>query len=252
MIKALIDMDLIAYPVAAACNDTTLNIALWRAESAMEDLINVVQGDYLGWLTGGSNFRYKVDPEYKAHRKDVPKPVHLKDIREYLIKDWKAIVTDGYEADDAIGIASVKYPTAVICSLDKDLLQLPGKHYNWRNNTFTDMSIFQSIRHLFYLMLVGDRADNIRGVDGIGPVRANRILDTCETIQELQDIVQDLYSDDDRFFKNLRLITILTSEEEWELVKQKYVNTQQEIKGESVTETSAGQDTPEVSGIDGR
>lgn len=249
-ITALVDMDLISYPLAAAMDDQPLDIVLWRAESIMEELVSKFKGDYLGFLTGKGNFRYLVDPNYKANRKDVPRPRHLQDIRDYLVNTWKAEVVDGYEADDAIGIYNSIYPDAAICSLDKDLDQLPGTHYNWKKNSIYTVSLFESLRHIFYQMLVGDTSDNIFGVRGIGPVRANKLLNNCSTIKEMQDLTEELYDNRERFEKNLRLITILTSLEEWEIVKIKYVNKQCEIEGEKSPEISEGQDPSEVPRID--
>src|SRR3990167_11351680 len=63
--------------------------------------------DYIGYLTGDGNFREKVATiqPYKGNRDKDAKPFWYKEIRKYLIDRYKAVVVDGMEADDAIGIA---------------------------------------------------------------------------------------------------------------------------------------------------
>jgi 5'-3' exonuclease len=84
-----------------------------------------------------SNFRYDIYPEYKANRKDMQRPKWLQVVREHLVTDWKATVTDGIEADDAMGIAQCTEHDgdSMICSIDKDMLMIPGHHYNFVNRS---------------------------------------------------------------------------------------------------------------------
>lgn len=64
--------------------------------------------DYTAYLTGSNNFRCELYPEYKANRKNKSRPVFLERAREYMVTVWGAQVTDGIEADDAIGILAGK------------------------------------------------------------------------------------------------------------------------------------------------
>src|ERR1700693_4301387 len=138
---AVIDGDLIAYRAAASCKeDDSQDIACIRAERTIRDILEQTSSpDYWLYLSGLSNFRYDLYPEYKANRKDIKRPQWLQTVREFLVIEWQADVTDGYEADDAIGIKSKELEllpiNPVICSLDKDLLQIAGVHYNWVKET---------------------------------------------------------------------------------------------------------------------
>src|SRR5690606_10163236 len=55
-------------------------------------------------LSGKTNFRTEVDPNYKISRKDKPKPRFYKDLREYAVQELGAHVTIDREADDELGI----------------------------------------------------------------------------------------------------------------------------------------------------
>lgn len=55
----------------------------------------------------------------------------------------------------------------VICvSNDKDLLQLPGWHYNFVNKTMTLVSPLDGLRTFYKQLILGDKTDNIPGFDG--------------------------------------------------------------------------------------
>lgn len=128
-----------------------------------------------------------VYPEYKANRKDVPKPRHLEPLREYLVLEWEAELVDGFEADDAIGIASQspESPECIVCSIDKDLLQLPGRHFNFVKRQILEVNSIDANRHFYKQLLIGDATDNIKGCPGIGPVNAERILKGLTSVEEL-------------------------------------------------------------------
>jgi 5'-3' exonuclease len=93
-----------------------------------------------------------------------------------LLTRWGARISYGQEADDSLGIAQSWMTDTIICSIDKDLLQIPGKHYNFVKKEFLDVSRIEGLQHFFKQILIGDTADNIGGCKGIGPVKAERLL----------------------------------------------------------------------------
>ena len=125
--------------------------------------------DYVIFLTGKNNFRDKratILP-YKGNRDGAHKPHWYKEIREYLSVQHAAITVDGYEADDAQSIMQLNPPDdwdTVICGVDKDLLQVEGKHYNWKKKEKITVSQWQGEYNLAFQMLQGDTADNIAGI----------------------------------------------------------------------------------------
>jgi 5''-3'' exonuclease (including N-terminal domain of PolI) len=64
---------------------------------------------------------------------------------------------------------------SALWSLDKDLKQIPGLH--WVDDDWELVTHEEADRFFLYQVLVGDPADGYGGCSGIGPVRANRILD---------------------------------------------------------------------------
>jgi len=123
--QALIDMDIVCFRCAASAEEDPFGIAQWRATDLFDQIIEKTNSDsYKAYLTGATNFRKKIYPEYKANR-TAPKPKHLDDLRRWAVEQLNAeVATDGLEADDLLGINQTE--DTIICSLDKDLLQIPG------------------------------------------------------------------------------------------------------------------------------
>lgn len=204
---ALIDSDLVAFRCAASAESEPEEIAILRVDKLMRDILQATEAEsYLSFLTGPGNFRKQINPEYKANRKDKPLPIHLQSCRSFLIETWNTQVTEGYEADDALGMYQYKGRFAeddtVICSLDKDLKMIPGYHYNWVKGEFDTVTTLDGIRHFWKQMLIGDKADNINGVAKIGPVKAGKLLDHVTDPKEMFWIVSDLYDSSERFWIN--------------------------------------------------
>ena len=214
--KALIDADIVAYRVACTLEeDDAEDFVFARAEDLVDQiLVNTEATEYRLFLTGKDNFRYTLYPEYKANRRDKEKPFWLESIRQYLKANFNAEVIDGQEADDALGIAQTD--DTIICSIDKDLLMIPGKHYNFVKDEFVTIEKDQAMRNFYMQCLTGDRSDNIKGIDGIGPKKAEKILVGCITEQELFDAVREAYSNDEEFIMNGRVLWIRRQEnEDW-------------------------------------
>jgi 5'-3' exonuclease len=92
---------------------------------------------------------------------------------------------------------------------------IPGNHYNWVNDEFTTTTPLDGLRCLYRQMLIGDRADNIFGVDGIGKVKAARIIDVLDDEQDMIETVFSLYKEDvERFIMNAQCLWILQREGE--------------------------------------
>lgn len=132
-------------------------------------------------LSSSPNFRYNVLPTYKHNRKDVAKPLHLQDLREYLFSNYSCKVKPTLEGDDVMGILMTKYPGKYLCSsIDKDMKQIPGKHYNWKNEEFFEVTEELGDWWFYRQVLTGDPGDGYCGCPGIGPKKAERLLTTTE------------------------------------------------------------------------
>ena len=211
-----IDGDLIAFRCSASVGlEGEEEIAILRTDKLMRDLLyNTESTSYNCYLSGRNNFRKKVNPEYKANRKDKEPPRWLQSCREYLIKEWNAVVSEGCEADDLLGIN--QHNTDSVCiSLDKDLLMITGWHFRWLDNEKIFVTPDQGLKAFYKQMLIGDKSDNIFGVRGIGPVKAAGIIDTLDTEEEMISTVFKLYEEDaERFWMNAQCLWIMQREKE--------------------------------------
>lgn len=206
--RVLIDGDIVAYRCAATVKeDEDKEIAFYRMDVLLQQIFDATEADeYELWLSGGNNFRKLIYPEYKANRKDMVPPVYLQDCREYLVSVWKAKLSDGVEADDMLGLGQTD--DSVIATIDKDLRMVPGKHYNFVKFILDEVTEGDAIRHFYKQLLIGDKADNITGVVGIGPVKAGKAIDYLNSEQEMLDTVLCLYDDYKRFLINAECLWI--------------------------------------------
>ena len=158
--------------------------------------------EIIPFLTGTNNFRVDVATiqPYKGNRK-AARPLHYQALRDYFIDKCGAIVTDGHEADDALGMC--QRPDTVICSTDKDLNMIPGLHYNWTHDKLYSVSGIEGLRNFYIQLLTGDTTDNIRGIEGVGPVKAAKAL-------------QGLVSEEDMYWKCLEMYEDSTYERPYE------------------------------------
>lgn len=136
-------------------------------------------------LSGPGNFREKLATlkPYKGNRDPEHKPYWYAQIREYLTERWGATVVTGREADDEVSILAWQHIREndddgyVICTIDKDLDQVPGMHYDYKKHVHYDVS-FEDAKRWFYVQtLAGDPTDNIGGAYKIGMTKAEKIVD---------------------------------------------------------------------------
>lgn len=105
-------------------------------------------------------------------------PTYGKDIEQYLVAHWGAEYTHGMEADDALGIkqTSMKEGETCIVSIDKDLLMIPGAHYNFVTKEYIEIGEQEAADNFYKQLLTGDTVDNVPGLSGVGPAKAASIL----------------------------------------------------------------------------
>lgn len=136
------------------------------------------------FLTGTGNFREKLATvlPYKGNRDKSHRPAHYAAIREYLLTNKGAVMVNGREADDEISIQAHALKKArrryIVATIDKDLDQIPGKHYNYAEHVEYDVSALEAEKWLWRQVLSGDPTDNIPGCWRVGKERAAEIVDT--------------------------------------------------------------------------
>lgn len=197
MTIALIDGDIVNYRVGFTTEDVDFPIAKFRVDEMLDNILLTTNAkEFRIYLTAESDktaFRKSVYPEYKANRK-AEKPRWYREIREYLNEEWGAETVQYIEADDALGMAQT--PQSIICSIDKDLLQIQGRHYNFVKQEFSSVNELDGWRHFYSQLITGDTSDNLKGLPGRGPAFAKKKLGNLSLEQDLFDAVRELYHAD--------------------------------------------------------
>ena len=149
----------------------------------------------------GKTFRNDMYAEYKAHRPPMPdelrsqiEPIHA------IIKAMglPMLVVEGVEADDVIGTlatqACAQQIRTLISTGDKDLAQLVTENVTLLNTMTNELLDPSGVTAKFglpperiveYLALMGDAADNIPGVPGVGPKTALKWLQEFRSLEAL-------------------------------------------------------------------
>ena len=206
----LIDGDIIGYRIGFSTEEESEKIVISRVATFVETMLweDLDAETYQGYLTGSGNFRNEIaiTAPYKGNR-SAPKPKHLQLIRDYLVSAWDFKVSEGQEADDSIAIAHVENEyKSIIASIDKDFLQLRGNHWNFVKKEMTVVSEEEALKNFYRQVLTGDRVDNIIGLKGIGPVKADKILRECESAAEMYSACVQAYGSTERVIENCRLL----------------------------------------------
>lgn len=184
-------------------------------------------------------FRHEMYDEYKANREKAPEDLHAQVpyIEEILqAMGIKVLQEDGIEADDLIATlartCSETERNCYIVSGDKDLLQLVDERVSmlrpdkgqYRNigpaEVLTEYGI-NADQIIDYLALIGDSADNIPGVKGIGPKTAVKLLQKYATLDGIYEHLDEcspgeqkkLEEGRDMAYLSRQLIVLHSSEE---------------------------------------
>jgi len=223
--KLLIDCDYIVYKCCAATETeidfgedlivVTSNFS--DAYKNVERELNRIKDEFgsfdemILFFTSPNNFRKKILPEYKGHRQR-KKPCGFKRVINNLKLHYKVIIKDTLEADDTMGIYATKYPGNLLVSPDKDMRQIPGDLYDFKERvTITPEE--GAKWHLIQTM-AGDNTDGYSGVPGIGIKKAEKIFE--EKGYSWQTVVETFKEKDmteTDALVNAQLARILTTED---------------------------------------
>ena len=141
----------------------------------------------------GKNFRHEMFPDYKATRP--PMPDDLRPQAEALpdlvrLMGWPVLVIPQVEADDVIGTLAAMAGEAgwnvVVSTGDKDMAQLVNERVTLVNTMSGETLDIEGVKEKFgvrpdqirdYLALMGDKVDNVPGVEKCGPKTAVKWLE---------------------------------------------------------------------------
>lgn len=159
--------------------------AIYNASSivrAIGNRLQVPEEQLIVYLSGPDNYRHGVATikPYKGNRDPTKKPVHGPTVKEWLRARYNCVTSNGQEADDDMAIAHttlyVQGLDSCIATIDKDLNQVPGAHYNFVSDEAYHVDEDEADRFFWLQMLQGDNVDNVPGVPGIGPAKAEKLL----------------------------------------------------------------------------
>ena len=212
MRHALIDADILNYRIGFATNSEEESVAIRTMAGFLEDLLLFDLPECQSWelhLTGKNNFRnqYAETAPYKGNRTS-DKPVHYHLLREYLVTSWGAEVSDGIEADDMLAIRATELgDDSIIVTLDKDLDQVVGWHYNFVKKIKYYVEKDEGLFNFYKQFLTGDSVDNIVGAKGIGPKKAEKLL-ADKSEEEMWDVIVE-HLGEERAIENGHLLYML-------------------------------------------
>lgn len=149
------------------------------------------------YLTGSGNYREDVATiaPYKGNRDASHKPKYYKEMRSYAEDVWNAQVIHGMEADDAVSIEQWKNSdrSTVLVTIDKDLDNTPGWHYNPRKEEFYYITLPEADRNFWMQVATGDDTDNVKGLHRIGVKTVWKEWDQHKDLEKFKDWVRRGY-----------------------------------------------------------
>lgn len=88
--------------------------------------------DYIGFLGKGKVFRHDLSTilEYKGNRKELLTPIHLAEVKDYMVRRLGMEWVEHIEVDDRVIIEAFGKPDHVVIAVDKDALAQPVKVFN--------------------------------------------------------------------------------------------------------------------------
>lgn len=224
---AIIDADSIPY----LCSKDGVDESIANVEQLLSQIMIETRSDkFILVFSNSSYFRHNVNKDYKGNRPPTTLQ-YVKTLKSYLREEYISVSMDQVEADDLVSYIATQKPYGdeeyVVCSIDKDVLfTIPGTNYNYRTNEFVTVSKVDAMRYIFKQTLMGDSTDNIKGVPGIGEVKASKIIAEVpvENIDSLPNVVMNVFVSHYKslsagiyyFQQNFRLVYLLRTPEEFE------------------------------------
>jgi DNA polymerase-1 len=164
------------------------------------------------------SIRKTIYPEYKSNRASMPDNLSpqfplVNEMIEAL--EMVQVRVPGYEADDVIGSIATqwkdKFDEILIATGDKDMLQFVGDNVTvvdtlkqityGREDVKRKMGVYPE-NVVDYLALIGDKSDNIPGVEGVGPKGAIALIEQFGTLDAIIAGVETI--DSGRYKKSIR------------------------------------------------
>jgi len=177
--------------------------AIYGVINMLKKLVVEYQPKYMAVVfdAKGKTFRSELYEEYKAHRPPMPDDLRTQIEPIHQLVDalgYPRLVVPKVEADDVIGTlarqAEAGGHEVLISTGDKDLAQLVTKNISLINTMNNHISTPESVIEKFgvptsqiidYLALIGDTADNIPGINKVGPKTAVKWLTQYDSVKNI-------------------------------------------------------------------
>lgn len=174
--RIILDADSLVYRVGFAAEADPVSHACQSLKSQIKSIKQACECENMEvFISGTGNFREDVSTSvvYKGNRPQ-KKPKHYDDLRDYLLGVHSATIVDGMETDDMCSYllyqawkkGGEERSGTVLASMDKDLWNTPGWHFNYDPRKWHHDYVAMHEANINFLrqMLSGDRVDNIPGL----------------------------------------------------------------------------------------
>jgi len=206
-----------ALPTDLATKSGTVTNAVYGFTSMLAKVVADERPDHLAVAfdaPGGSTYRYELDPDYKAGRKQTPDlfASQLPLIDEVLeALEIRQLKVSGVEADDVIATLATRAAAdgidVVVVTGDRDSFQLvsdPHIKVLYNKRGVSDYALYDEAgiaercggvtpaQYPQYAALRGDTSDNLPGVAGIGEKTAAKLVTTYGSLEGIFEHLGDL------------------------------------------------------------
>lgn len=169
-----------------------------------------------------TNYRKQAAPETYKQNRDTEKTAKVHEQHD-ILTHWltclgiKQMYPWVLEADDIISwLVREKLNTSTIVTVDKDMLQLVTENVQYFNPVKKNLITYKNFEEqvgvktehfVYYKALLGDKSDNIDGLDGFGAVKSKKVC------QNNYDTIIEMLTEEERekFNKNILLVDLFNS-----------------------------------------
>lgn len=159
-------------------------------------------------------YRRMVSGDYKSHREGTKKPLGYSAVVDEVCKTAQSMALPTLEADDVAGIVATAPRDSwvgerledmglgdafdggtVLCSVDKDLMQVPGRLYNPHvpEQGVIDIDSVEAEAYFYAQVMAGDASDGYKGVRGVGTTTALRMTQPLNDGSSMWGVVLEAY-----------------------------------------------------------
>ena len=194
---AVIDADIILYKACRVAEEevnwgndqyvlwSNLNLVKTIIDDQVDLIVEQMEADRsILCFSDKNNYMKEINPEYKANRRGGRKPLCFIPALQYCKDTFPFRLLPNLEADDVIGIIATcksgEPDEYVIVSEDKDLLTVPGLHWDLNLKKIFQIDEEEADFNFFKQALMGDVVDNYKGCPRVGRVSAENILRDAE------------------------------------------------------------------------